>query len=84
MISVAKSMSKKGRRNGISLSLNSDEISEDTWNEELNKLFLVKIQFRENYTRLRKTWRSRIWNDETQNTHYLSHSMSLNLKDDNY
>ena len=26
-----------------------NEIFEDTWNEELNKLFLVKIQFRENY-----------------------------------
>ena len=24
-----------------------DEISENTWNEELNELFLVKIQFRE-------------------------------------
>ena len=27
-----------------------NEISEKTWNEELNKLFLVKIQLRENYT----------------------------------
>ena len=41
-----------------------DEISEKTWNEELNKLFLVKIQVRENYTELRTTWRSRIWNEE--------------------
>ena len=29
-----------------------NDISENTLNEELNKLFLVKIQFRENYTRL--------------------------------
>ena len=27
-----------------------DEISKKTWNEELNKLLLVKIQPRENYT----------------------------------
>ena len=25
------------------------EISEDTWNEELNKLFLVKIQITEDF-----------------------------------
>ena len=35
------------------------EISEDTWNEELNKPFLVNIQLRENYTRLSTTWRFR-------------------------
>ena len=29
-------------------SIQRNEISEETWNEELNKLFLVKIQFREN------------------------------------
>ena len=39
-----------------------NEISEGTWNEELNGLFLVKIQFRENYTRLSTTWRSKNWN----------------------
>ena len=27
-----------------------EEVSEKTWNEELNKLFWVKIQLRENYT----------------------------------
>ena len=27
-----------------------DEISENIFNEELDKLLLVKIQFRENYT----------------------------------
>ena len=36
------------------------DISEDTWNEELNKLFLVKIQFRENYIRLSTKWRTNI------------------------
>ena len=61
-----------------------NEIFEDTWNEELNKLFLVKIQFAENKTRLSTTWRSNIWNEEIQNTHYLSHSVSLNLKDYSY
>ena len=60
------------------------EIFEDTCNEELNKLLLVKIQFRENHTRLSTTWRSRIWNEEIQNTHYLTHSVSWNLKDYNY
>ena len=46
-----------------------NEISEKTWNEELNKLFLVKIQFRENYTRLSTTRRSKIWSEEMQNMH---------------
>ena len=36
------------------------EIAEDTWNEELNQLFLVKIHFRENYTLLSTTRRSNI------------------------
>ena len=61
-----------------------DEISENILNEELNKLFLVKVQIREDYTLLSTTWRSRIWNEEIQNTHHSSHSVSLNLKDDNY
>ena len=37
-----------------------NEISENTLNEELHKFFLVNIQFRENYTRLSTTRRSRI------------------------
>ena len=55
-ISVAESMSKKCRRNvlGVILfrltenSILMNEISEDILSEELNKLFLMKIQFREN------------------------------------
>ena len=61
-----------------------NEISENTLIEELNKRFLVKLQFRENYTRLSTTWRSKIWSEEIQNTHYSSHSVSLNLKDYSY
>ena len=61
-----------------------DEISENTFDEELTKLFLVKIQFRENYTRVSTTWRSKIQSEEIQNAHYSSRSVSLNLKDDNY
>ena len=60
-----------------------DKISENIFNEELDKLLSVKILFREIYTRLSTTWRSKIWNEEIQNTHYSSHSASLNLKDDN-
>ena len=60
-----------------------DEIFEKIFNEELNKLFLVKIQFRENHTRLSMTWRYKIQSEEIQNTYYSSHSVSLNLKDDN-
>ena len=30
-------------------SILTDEISEKTWNEEFNRLFLVKIQLRDNY-----------------------------------
>ena len=37
-----------------------------------------------NYTRLCTTWKSKIWSEEIQNTHYSSHNESLNLKDDNY
>ena len=59
-----------------------DDISEKIFNEELNKLFLVKIRIREDYTWLSTTWRSRIWNEEILNTHHSSHSVSLNLKDD--
>ena len=60
-----------------------NEVSENTLNE-LNRIFLVKIQFRENFSRLSTTWRSKIWSEEIQNTHYSSHSVSMNLKDDNY
>ena len=69
--------------NLIRLTENSNlmkEISENTLNEELNKLFMVKIQFRENFTPLSTTWTSRIWNEDIQNVHYLSHNVSLNLK----
>ena len=61
-----------------------NEIFEDTWNEELNKLFLVKIQFRENFTRLSTAWRSKIWNEEIQNMHHSNRNEGLNLKDYNY
>ena len=59
------------------------EISEDTWNEELNKLFLVKIQITEDYTWQSTTWRSKIWTEETQNSHYSSRNEILDLKDYN-
>ena len=65
-------------------SILTNEISESTLNEELNKLFMVKIQFRENYTRLSTTWRSRIQNEEIQNMHCLSHKRALNPTDKNY
>ena len=58
-----------------------NEISENTLNVELNKLFLVKFHFRENYSQLSTTWRSQIWSEEIQSTHYLSHCVGLNLKD---
>ena len=47
-----------------------NEISEKTWNEEFNKLFLMKIQFRENYARLGMTWRSKI--QKLRNSEYAS------------
>ena len=61
-----------------------NEISENTSNEELNKLFMVKIQFGENYIRLSTTWRYRTQHEEIENTHYLSHNESSNLKNNNY
>ena len=59
-----------------------DDISEKIFKKELNKLFLVKIRIREDYTWLSTTWRSRIWNEEILNTHDSSHSVSLSLKGD--
>ena len=44
----------------LNSSILMNEISENTSTEELNKLFLVKFQFSENYTLLSITWRSRI------------------------
>ena len=61
-----------------------NEISENTLNAKINRIFLVKIQFRENYTRLSTAWTSKIWSEEIQNTHQSSHNVSMNLKDDNY
>ena len=93
VISVAESMSRKrvdGTVLGVTLfrltenSILMNEISQNTLNEELNKLFLVKIQFRENDIRLSTAWRPKIWSEEIQNTRCLSHSASLNFKDDNY
>ena len=52
----------------IENSILMSEISENTSNEELNKLFLVKIQFREDETRLSTTWRSTIL--ERRNSEY--------------
>ena len=60
-----------------------DEISENIFNEGLNKLFLRKIQFRENHIWMNTTWRSRNRSEEIQNVHWLNRSMSLNRKDDN-
>ena len=61
-----------------------DEISKNIFNEELNKPFQRKIQIRENCVWMSTKWRSKIQSEEIQNTHWLSHSVSLNLKDDNY
>ena len=88
-ISVAKSMSKNGSRNGISVSVKSlskksIRMDENIFNEELNKLFLRKFQIREDYFWMSTTWRSRIWNEEIQNAHYSSLAESLDLVDYNY
>ena len=61
-----------------------DEISENIFNEELDKLLLVKIQFRENYIWMSTTWRSKIQSEGIRNTHYSSHNESMKLKDNNY
>ena len=60
------------------------EISEDTWNEELNKLFFLGKFSSEKIFWMSTSWRARTWSEEIQNTHYSSHNDSLNLKDDNY
>ena len=61
-----------------------NEISENTLNEELNRIFLVKIQFRENYTRLSTTRRFITWSEDVQNLRSLIRDESVNLKDDKY
>ena len=61
-----------------------DEISENIFNEELDKLLLVKLQFRENYIWMSTTWRSKIQSEGIRNTHYSSHNESMKLKDNNY
>ena len=58
------------------------EISEYTWSEELNKLVLVKIQLRKKILDWDTTRRSKIRNEEIQNTQYLSHNENMNLKED--
>ena len=65
-------------------SILKNESSEKTWNEELNKLFLVKIQLRENYIWLGATWRFRTQSEEIQNMRWLCRDENLNLKDGNY
>ena len=60
-----------------------DEISENIFNEELDKRFMVKIQFREDYIWMSTSWRSKIWSEEILNMCWLSRSLSLNLKDNN-
>ena len=54
-----------------------NEISEYTLDEELNKLFLVKIPLVENDTWLSTTWRSKIWSEEIQNVHYFESQREL-------
>ena len=46
-----------------------DEISENIFNEELDKLLLVKKQFREKNICMSTRWRSRKRSEETQSTH---------------
>ena len=50
-------------------------------NEEHDKLLWEISQLRENSFQLSKIWRSKIWNGEILNMHWLSHSVNLNLKD---
>ena len=92
VISVTESMSKKSRRNSSgshSLWTHREFYSDerdlrDHLERRAQQDFLLKIQFRGNYTRLSTTWRSKIWSEEIQNTHHSSHSVSLNLKDGHY
>ena len=60
-----------------------DEISENTWNEELNELFLVNIQFREFFLDWVQHVDPKITTKKFR-MHQLSHNESLNLKDYSY
>ena len=61
-----------------------DEISENIFNEELDKLSKAENSIQKNYIWMSTTWRSRNQSEEIQNTHYSSHSASLFLKNNNY
>ena len=74
---VLKSHSEELHKNSFLM----DDISENIFNEEPNKLFSVKIPIREDYIWLSIRWRSGAWDGGVQNTNYSSRSVSLNLKD---
>ena len=85
LISVAKSMSMKSRRNSIILyrltenSILMTDSSEDIFVQAV----LRRNSVQRNFSRMSTRWRSRIWIEEIQNMRWLSHSVSLNLKDNN-
>ena len=86
VISVGESMSRRSRRN--STRSRSHPTHREFYSGERDLHFErraqqaihgVKIQFKENCSLL-----SRIWKEEIQNMHSLSHNVSLNLRDNNY
>ena len=98
-ISGTESMSKKGWRNGICVSLKSHRkfCSQESLKillccsrsprtlgtKSSTSYFLGKFSSEKIFW-MSTSWRARTWSEEIQNTHYSSHNDSLNLKDDNY
>ena len=86
-------MSKKGQRNGVSVSLKNQRKSCSESSQKIlfwwirsprtsstkssTSYYKLKIQFRENYIWMSATWRSKIWNEEIQNAHYFESQREL-------
>ena len=93
VISAAQSMSRKSQRNGISVSLKGHRKSNSAESQKIlfwwmrsprtsstkgsTSYYKRKIQIREDYIWISTTWSARIWSEESQNTHWLSLSVSF-------
>ena len=60
-----------------------DEISENIFDEELDKLFLAENSIHRRSYLNEYIIRSQIWNEEIQNMHYSNRNESSDLKDYN-
>ena len=92
VIGVGESMSRRSRRNSTCSPSHQTPRESYSDQRELREHLERRAQqaingensVQRNFSRLSTTWRSRIWNEEIQNMHNLSHNVSLNPTDNNY